>query len=406
MPVKYSFYKKGEENFDVAQGAYDSAEVCDIVGLFLLSEVKKLKLNANLGIYRDDGLGVSNSTPRQIDQIKKKICEVYRKHGLSLKVEQVNKKVVQFLDVEFDLENDSYRPFIKENDVPLYVHQKSNHPPAILKNIPKAVNKRLSALSSSKEMFDSVSQKFQQALNNAGYSYNLKFDPEGAKSKKKRTRKRNDILWFNPPYSTSIKTNVGAQFLKLVSKHFPKSHVLHKLINRKTVKMSYRNSPNMKKIISAHNQKVMRKSENPVEEAMCNCKKYACPLEGKCQTNNMVYQATVKSETDKQTYIGLTATTFKKRWANHQTSFDHQTHRKNTSLSKYIWQLKDSRTQFSIEWKIIGRAKPFSPISNICSLCTLEKWHILFTPDMATLNKKDELNNYCLHKRTILLDKT
>ena len=120
----------------------------------------------------------------------------------------------------------------------------------------------------------------------------------------------------------------------------------------------------------------------------------------------MVYQATVKSETDKQTYIGLTATTFKKRWANHQTSFDHQTHRKNTSLSKYIWQLKDSRTQFSMEWKIIGRAKPFSPISNICSLCTLEKWHILFTPDMATLNKKDELNNYCLHKKPNLLDKT
>ena len=65
--------KKGEENFDVAQGGFDSAEVCDIVGLFLLSELRKQKLNADIGIFRDDGLGVSSATPRQIEQIKKKI---------------------------------------------------------------------------------------------------------------------------------------------------------------------------------------------------------------------------------------------------------------------------------------------------------------------------------------------
>ena len=153
--------RKGEDNFDVAQGAYDSAEICDIVGLFLLSELKKQKLNANLGIYRDDGLGVSSATPRQVDKIKKKICEVYRQHGLSLTVENVNKNVVQFLDVELNLEKNTYKPFIKENDVPLYVHSDSNHPPVVLKNIPESINRRLSALSSSEEMFLSVVQKYQ-----------------------------------------------------------------------------------------------------------------------------------------------------------------------------------------------------------------------------------------------------
>ena len=349
---------------------------------------------------------MSSSTPRQIDQIKKKICEVYKKHGLSLKVEQVNKKVVQFLDVEFDLEHDSFKPYLKENDVPLYVHQKSNHPPAILKNIPGAVNKRLSALSSSEEMFNSVAPIYQDALNKAGYDYKLKFNPEDATAKKKRVRKRSNVLWFNPPYSATIKTNVGAQFLKLVSKHFPKQHVLHKIFNRKTVKISYRNSPNLKKIIATHNQKVIRKSEETVESKMCNCTKFSCPLGGKCLMNNLVYQATVKSENDTQTYVGLTATTFKARWSNHQTSFNHKSHQKNTSLSKHIWTLIESETDYSIEWKMIGRAKPFSPISELCNLCTLEKWHILFTPEMATLNQKDELNNYCLHKSGILLDKT
>ena len=32
--------KKGDSHFDIAQGAFDTAEVCDIVGLFLLSELK------------------------------------------------------------------------------------------------------------------------------------------------------------------------------------------------------------------------------------------------------------------------------------------------------------------------------------------------------------------------------
>ena len=43
--------KKGDNNFDVAQGGFDSAEICDLVGLFLLSEIEKLKVNPNLGKF-------------------------------------------------------------------------------------------------------------------------------------------------------------------------------------------------------------------------------------------------------------------------------------------------------------------------------------------------------------------
>ena len=34
-------------------------------------------------------------------------------------------------------------------------------------------------------------------------------------------RKRN-IIWFNPPYSMNVQTNIGREFLNLVGKHFPK----------------------------------------------------------------------------------------------------------------------------------------------------------------------------------------
>ena len=166
----------------------------------------------------------------------------------------------------------------------------------------------------------------------------------------------------------------------------------------------------MKRIISAHNKKIIQTSEKPEQNIKkCNCTKFECPLGGNCQIENVIYQATVKTDNSTETYVGLTATTFKARWSNHQTGMKHQTHRTDTSLSKHIWNLKDSglrETDFSIKWNIIGRAKPFSPISEICNLCTLEKWHIIFKPEMATLNQKEELNNFCLHKKPILLDKT
>ena len=42
---------KGETNFDVAQGSFVSAEVCDLVGLYLLSELQRNELDAETGKF-------------------------------------------------------------------------------------------------------------------------------------------------------------------------------------------------------------------------------------------------------------------------------------------------------------------------------------------------------------------
>ena len=139
--------KKSNPEFDVPMGGYDSAEVCDIVGLYILSKLKQLKVKAEFGLFKDDGLGISKATPRETEKIKKQICEVFKSLGLSITIE-ANKKIVQFLDVELNLSDGTYKPYIKPNDVPLYVNKESNHPPSIKKNIPLSINKRLSALSS------------------------------------------------------------------------------------------------------------------------------------------------------------------------------------------------------------------------------------------------------------------
>jgi len=41
--------------FDVTMGSYDGAEICELVGLFILSKLKDIFGN-NIGLYRDDGL--------------------------------------------------------------------------------------------------------------------------------------------------------------------------------------------------------------------------------------------------------------------------------------------------------------------------------------------------------------
>ena len=117
-----------------------------------------------------------------------------------------------------DIENDTFKPFMKPNNTPLYVHKLSNHPPNVTKNIPAAVYRRLSSISSNEAMFNSAAPTYQEALRNSGYSYKLKFNPIPEEGSKGRGRKRK-ILWFNPPYSSNIKTKIGSKFLSLVDQH-------------------------------------------------------------------------------------------------------------------------------------------------------------------------------------------
>ena len=65
---------------------------------------------------------------------------------------QCNLKTVDFLDVTFDLDNNAYKPF--DNNKPIDINKHSNHPPSILKQLPKSIEKRISETSSNKDIFD------------------------------------------------------------------------------------------------------------------------------------------------------------------------------------------------------------------------------------------------------------
>ena len=396
--------KRKNPDFDVTMGSFDGAETCELIGLYLLSQLQHL--NINVGLYRDDGLAVCRSTPRQIELIKKKICQIFKENNLRITIE-ANKKTVDFLDVTFDLSSGTYEPFMKANNTPLYVHTDSNHPPSITKNIPEGVNRRLSRISSNKTAFDRAKPAYQDALNKSGYTYELKYEQHKPNSKKNRTRSRN-ITWFNPPYSDNVNTNIGQKFFYLLYKSFPPGHQLHKLLNKNTVKLSYSCMPNVQQIISSHNKRVANKMDaNTHTDDNCNCKgDRQCPLNGNCQTRSVIYQATVTRQDNPivETYVGLTANTFKKRYDGHTSSFRNEKQRKDTTLSDYIWKLKDDNVQYSITWKIISRAKPYSTTNKTCNLCLEEKFFIIHKPHLSSLNKRNELASACRHRKKHLLN--
>ena len=121
----------------------------------------------------------------------------------------------------------------------MYVDKNSNHPPSILKNIPVAVNRRLSNISANEQIFEEYSPPFQNALSKSGYSYKMKFEPKQSNNNKRNRNRKRDIIWFNPPWSLNCKTRVAANFLEIVKTSFPQNHPLRKIFNRNTIKVSY-----------------------------------------------------------------------------------------------------------------------------------------------------------------------
>ena len=164
--------------------------------------------------------------------------------------------------------------------------------------------------------------------------------------------------------------------------------------------------PNVKQTLDGHNKGILSKSVKLNRATRtCNSRESnECPLSNKCLTESVVYQATVTSTSadSPQTNIGLTENSFKTRYSNHKDSPRKYDKRNATELSKYIWLLQSNNIEHSIKWRTLKRAKPYNPASKRCNLYLWEKYFI-FQPEMASLNKRNELVSSCRHANKFLL---
>ena len=351
-----------------------------------------------IGLYRDDGLSALKLTDPEADDARKDMHKIFGECGIKVTVDP-QLICTDFLDVNLHIQKGTYWPYRKPNNELLYINAKSNHPPSILKQIPKSIENRIQSLSYNREEFVKAMPEYHAALAKSGFQpTTLPADPVTTPTA--QVKRRRNITWFNPPYSQNVSTDVARQFLKLIDRHFPKSHKYHKLFNRNTVKVSYSCMPNMGAIIASHNAKILAGPEDVPRT--CNCRKpETCPLEGECLKSSIVYKATVSAAgKPDMTYFGLTEGPFKLRYSNHKQSFkpSNEDRRHETRLSTYMWELKEANTPGNIKWEVARKSTPYKCGSRYCDLCTSEKLAILLADSSNLLNKRSEIISTCRHR--------
>ena len=83
-------------------GSFDGAEVCKLIGLYLLNKVKALLDSGNVGLYRDDGLAVVHkANGPKVDRLRKDIISLFNDEGASITID-TNLIETDFLDFSFN----------------------------------------------------------------------------------------------------------------------------------------------------------------------------------------------------------------------------------------------------------------------------------------------------------------
>ena len=115
----------------IANGGHHRAEICEMVGLFLLHHFSQFIGKNNIGLYRDKGLAIfDNAFNSSLECTRKRSIALFKDHSLKVTT-KCNLMKTDFFDV--NPKSKKYWSFHKSNDQPLYIPMQSNHPPFIKK---------------------------------------------------------------------------------------------------------------------------------------------------------------------------------------------------------------------------------------------------------------------------------
>ena len=141
--------------------------------------------------------------------------------------------------------------------------------------LPQRIGRRISDISSSKELFNKAKPYYESALKQSGqdekFMYTERKKPVTHTAQNSCKNRQRNIIWFNLPYCMNVQTNIGRE--NLVGKHFPKNHRYNKIFNRNNIKAGYSSTDSLQTIIKKHNKKILETSKTPSTENNCNCRK-------------------------------------------------------------------------------------------------------------------------------------
>lgn len=143
----------------MSMGTYDSTNVFDLYGVYILDILGKMFPSVLFSLYRDDALTISRrANGYTIDRHKKDLTSALSSMRFKITIE-TNCTTVDFVDITLDVCCDKYRPYLKTNKrlsyvthrllSPHYSSQESNERCKILK------------LSSSQDIFNAADPLLQ-----------------------------------------------------------------------------------------------------------------------------------------------------------------------------------------------------------------------------------------------------
>ena len=92
-----TWIKKESGLFHLTMGAYDGAEVCELVGSLLLYALSLKHNKTNIGVYRDDRLAVFKSVSgAHCEKVKNEFQKLFPQDGLKLII-KCNLEILDFL---------------------------------------------------------------------------------------------------------------------------------------------------------------------------------------------------------------------------------------------------------------------------------------------------------------------
>ena len=139
--------------YDVITGPYDREEVCELVETFSLALVYIMTTGCQY-------------LKTQLERIKKSLQKTFKDFVLEI-VAECNLRIVNYLDVTLNLNDGSFRPCDKPDDIIQYINKEFNHPPNLIKHLPASIEKRLSNNSFDEKTFQESAISYEDTLNKA-----------------------------------------------------------------------------------------------------------------------------------------------------------------------------------------------------------------------------------------------
>ena len=121
------------------------------------------------------------------------------------------------MDVTLNLNDGSFRPCHKPDDIIQYINKEFIHPPNLNKHLPASIEKRLSNNSFHEKIFQKSAIYYEDTLNRAGYIDKAACHaPNASNQENKNKNPQRNVIWFNVRRSKSVTTRIGQSFLYII----------------------------------------------------------------------------------------------------------------------------------------------------------------------------------------------